>query len=186
MITLQKNQFYEATRGINPEAYRLPMREVLRKTSMVFGVPMYDLMSDRRTRWVARARQAAMGLMRIYSPASTTAIGGVLRRDHTTVLHGLRRFAEFYRGDPDFRKCVTRSYALIEQRAAPASIAPASSLPLTLTAPHALREMSQTTSLEHDSADGVRHMIRRGSAHYGRLLAAEREAPPLELAEELI
>jgi chromosomal replication initiation ATPase DnaA len=53
------------------------------------GIPISDIMSDRRTREISRARHAAMRTVRaLENPKpSTTRIGEWFGRDHATVLY---------------------------------------------------------------------------------------------------
>src|SRR6185437_16380712 len=53
-----------------------------------FGVPMMEMVSDRRARRVARPRQVAMYLSRELTPMSLPGIGKHFGgRDHTTIMH---------------------------------------------------------------------------------------------------
>lgn len=67
-----------------------------------FGVDMHDLNSDRRARHIARPRQAAYLLAKLYTKASLPAIGNRFRRDHTAVMHGICRAKQLIETDPDF------------------------------------------------------------------------------------
>jgi chromosomal replication initiation ATPase DnaA len=59
-----------------------------------YGVSAIDLCSARRPRWIVRPRQVAMHLARTLTLKSLPEIGSRLgERNHTTVLHGLRRIA---------------------------------------------------------------------------------------------
>jgi len=67
-----------------------------------FGVTTLDLMSARRGREVARPRQLAMWLARHTTLLSLPDIGRGFGRDHTTVIHAIKRVEELLRTDPDF------------------------------------------------------------------------------------
>jgi chromosomal replication initiator protein len=57
-----------------------------------FGLKQADLVSERRTRAVARPRQAAMWLAKQLTTRSLPDIGRRFGgRDHTTVLHAVRK-----------------------------------------------------------------------------------------------
>lgn len=57
-----------------------------------FGVALIEMTSDRRSRAVARPRQVAMYLAKELTGRSLPVIGHHFgRRDHTTVLAGIRR-----------------------------------------------------------------------------------------------
>jgi hypothetical protein len=73
--------------------------EVRRAVTLFFDVTDEDL--DRRTRRVrmARIRQIAFYLCRTHTTRSLPAIGRAFDRDHTTVLHGVRRVASLRETD---------------------------------------------------------------------------------------
>jgi hypothetical protein len=57
------------------------------------GISLAELRSTSRSPRLVRARWAAMTAARSETDASLPQIGRILNRDHTTVLHGLRRMA---------------------------------------------------------------------------------------------
>lgn len=68
-----------------------------------YNVSWYDLISLRRTARVVRPRQILMWLARHHTPRSLPEIGRRLGgRDHTTVLHSVRRIDEMMADDPAF------------------------------------------------------------------------------------
>lgn len=64
------------------------------RVSQAFGVSSTDLMSNKRQKHIAIARQAAFLLLRQHSYLSLAAIGELFGRDHTTVLHGVNMAIE--------------------------------------------------------------------------------------------
>lgn len=65
------------------------------EVSRIRGVALNDLLSDRRPVAIVRPRQEAMYLAKTMTPASLPAIGRRLGgRDHTTVMHGVRKISE--------------------------------------------------------------------------------------------
>lgn len=69
-----------------------------------YGLTRIDLLSQRRSRAVARPRQLAMWLAATLTPASLPQIGRRFGdRDHTTVLHARRVTAARLAVDPDLR-----------------------------------------------------------------------------------
>lgn len=65
--------------------------DCVRAAAEVMGVPVRDIMSDRRDRATARPRQIAMWVARRATIATTAVIGRVIGgRDHTTVIYGVR------------------------------------------------------------------------------------------------
>ena len=64
-----------------------------------------DLISDRRTRAVARPRQAAMWLAKQLTTRSLPDIGRRFGgRDHTTVIHAVRRIDQLRAADPQLAR----------------------------------------------------------------------------------
>ena len=66
-----------------------------------YGLRMADMLSARRARAVARPRQVAMYLTKQLTPRSLPEIGRKFGgRDHTTVMHAIRRIEELRALDP--------------------------------------------------------------------------------------
>jgi chromosomal replication initiator protein len=62
---------------------------------------MSDMVSERRSRSVARPRQVAMALSKELTTHSLPEIGDAFGgRDHTTVMHACKRIKELREGDP--------------------------------------------------------------------------------------
>lgn len=76
-----------------PERTRPKINDIQNAICKAFGVYRSDLLSNRRTMPVVRVRQAAMALCKHLTLLSLPAIGKAFGgRDHTTVLHAVRRF----------------------------------------------------------------------------------------------
>lgn len=90
---------------------RRPLPErILDAVSKTTGVGVPALRGRRRTRPVARARQAAYWLLARHTSLSLSAIGARLGgRDHTSVLHGVRRADVLRVGDPAFQTTLARA-----------------------------------------------------------------------------
>ncbi len=74
---------------------RITVDDIQKATSEHYGMRQADLISERRTRAVARPRQAAMWLAKQLTSRSLPDIGKRFGgRDHTTVLHAVRRIEE--------------------------------------------------------------------------------------------
>jgi len=79
---------------------RVTVDDIQKATADHFGLKQADLISERRTRAVARPRQAAMWLAKQLTTRSLPDIGRRFGgRDHTTVLHAVRRIEELKVGD---------------------------------------------------------------------------------------
>jgi chromosomal replication initiator protein len=74
---------------------RITIDEIQRKVADYYKVRMPDLLSARRSREVARPRQIAMYLAKRMTPRSLPEIGRRFGgRDHTTVMHAIKRIDE--------------------------------------------------------------------------------------------
>ena len=81
------------------------MDEIQKAASEHFGLKQADLISETRTRAVARPRQAAMWLAKQLTTRSLPDIGRRFGgRDHTTVLHAVRRIEELRASDPQLSR----------------------------------------------------------------------------------
>jgi len=67
-------------------------KEVIARSAKEFMVTVEELMGKRRTAWLVRARQITM--VRLYTTGRYSAgeIGRRFNRDHTTVLHAIKKF----------------------------------------------------------------------------------------------
>lgn len=64
---------------------------IIKAVCKVFDVPVNQLLSARRNIWVAEARQVAMALTARLTKHSKSQVGAIFVRDHTTVLHAVRK-----------------------------------------------------------------------------------------------
>jgi chromosomal replication initiator protein len=80
---------------------RITVDDIQKATAEYYRLKQSDLLSERRTRALARPRQAAMWLTKQLTTRSLPDIGRRFGgRDHTTVLHAVRRIEELRSGDP--------------------------------------------------------------------------------------
>jgi chromosomal replication initiator protein len=64
---------------------------ISRSIAKSYGIGFNELVSPRRDKYLVRARQEAMWLMKKYTQLSLPHIGRILGdRDHTTVIHGIK------------------------------------------------------------------------------------------------
>lgn len=59
-----------------------------------FDVPLKIIISDKRTRSVVYARHTAMYMVKNKTNLSLAEIGQLFERDHTSVIHALKRMSE--------------------------------------------------------------------------------------------
>lgn len=94
-----------AMRG-GPER-RITVDEIQKTVAEHFNLKQADLLSERRTRSVARPRQIAMYLCKQHTTRSYPDIGRRFGgRDHTTVLHGVRKIEELMPQDDQIARDV--------------------------------------------------------------------------------
>jgi chromosomal replication initiator protein len=82
------------------EPRRVRIEDIQRVVARHYNVSKADLLSSRRTRTIVRPRQIAMYLAKVLTPRSLPEIGRRFGgRDHTTVLHAVRKIEEMMQGD---------------------------------------------------------------------------------------
>ena len=82
------------------EPRRVKIEDIQRVVARHFNVSKADLLSSRRTRTIVRPRQIAMYLAKMLTPRSLPEIGRRFGgRDHTTVLHAVRKIEGLIEGD---------------------------------------------------------------------------------------
>ncbi|WP_031237968.1 chromosomal replication initiator protein DnaA [Asticcacaulis sp. AC466] len=86
---------------------RVTVDEIQKLTADHFGLKQADLLSERRTRSVARPRQVAMWLCKQHTTRSYPDIGRRFGgRDHTTVLHAVKKVEELLQADDQIARDV--------------------------------------------------------------------------------
>ncbi|MEQ8308217.1 MAG: chromosomal replication initiator protein DnaA [Hoeflea sp.] len=82
------------------EPKRVRIEDIQRVVSRHYNVTRQELVSDRRTRVIVKPRQIAMYLAKTMTPRSFPEIGRRFGgRDHTTVLHAVRKIEELINSD---------------------------------------------------------------------------------------
>ena len=101
---------------IQAEHKRITISDIQRKTAEYFDISVNDLLSARRQRAIARPRQIAMFLAKQLTPKSLPDIGRRFGgRDHTTVLHALRRIEELCASNPRVERDVAALRQICQQ-----------------------------------------------------------------------
>jgi chromosomal replication initiator protein len=86
---------------------RITIDEIQRKVAEHYNIRITDMHSARRSRNVARPRQVAMFLAKQLTARSLPEIGRKFGgRDHTTVMHAVRKVEELAQEDPSFAQDV--------------------------------------------------------------------------------
>ncbi len=94
---------------------KLTIDEIQRKVAEYYTLKMSDLLSARRAREVARPRQVAMYLAKKLTPRSLPEIGRRFGgRDHTTVMHAVKRIEELRAADSELNNDVVHLTRLLD------------------------------------------------------------------------
>jgi chromosomal replication initiator protein len=99
-----------------PDQCRVKIEDILRIVGRHYNVARSDLLSPRRSRSVVVPRQVGMYLAKKLTPRSLPEIGRRFGgRDHSTVLHAVRKIEEQLRSDDRLAREVALLIHLIEQ-----------------------------------------------------------------------
>ena len=94
---------------------KISVDEIQRKVADYYAIKLSDLLSARRARDVARPRQVAMFLAKRLTPKSLPDIGRRFGgRDHTTVMHAVKRIEELRADDSELDADIARLTRLID------------------------------------------------------------------------
>ncbi len=86
---------------------RVTVEEIQRKVAEHYNIRLSDLIGPKRVRTIARPRQIAMFLSKELTTRSLPEIGRRFGgRDHTTIIHGVRKVEELRASDPQFAEDV--------------------------------------------------------------------------------
>jgi chromosomal replication initiator protein len=85
---------------------RVTIDEIQKRVAEHFNIRLAEMTSDRRARAVARPRQVAMYLAKQLTTRSLPQIGQKFGRDHTTVMHAVRKIEELKGTDPSLAEDV--------------------------------------------------------------------------------
>ena len=94
---------------------RVTIEEIQKRVAEHFNIRFADMHSARRSRAVARPRQVAMYLAKQLTSRSLPEIGRKFGgRDHTTVMHAVRKVEELRQSDPSFDEDVELLRRMLE------------------------------------------------------------------------
>lgn len=86
----------------------ITIEDIQRKVAERYNIKFSDMASPRRLRTIARPRQIAMYLAKILTPKSLADIGKKFgKKDHTTVMHAIKKVEELSLEDKDFQEEIT-------------------------------------------------------------------------------
>ena len=102
-IAIAEQIVRDLMRGTEPRRVRID--DILRTVSKHYGVNRGDLLSGRRNRSIVRPRQIGMYLAKLLTSRSLPEIGRRFgNRDHTTVLHAIRKVEQLMSDDNQLRE----------------------------------------------------------------------------------
>lgn len=87
---------------------RISVDEIQKTVAEYYNVRVSDLLSKCRAQSITRPRQVAIYLCKELTPKSTPYIGGKFNRDHTTVIHSVRKIKELITSDSELNDDVER------------------------------------------------------------------------------
>lgn len=94
---------------------KLTIEDIQKKVAEYFNIRVADIYSDRRMRQITRPRQVAMFLSKRLTPASLPEIGRKFGgKDHTTVIHAVKKIEELCGQDPAFAEDVRLLQKMLE------------------------------------------------------------------------
>jgi chromosomal replication initiator protein len=83
----------------------ITVEDIHKKVANRYNIKVSDMSSSSRLRSIARPRQIAMYLSKTLTPKSLADIGSKFgKKDHTTVMHAIKKIETLMTSDPDFRE----------------------------------------------------------------------------------
>lgn len=99
---------FVTTTSVDPMHCAPTVADIQRAVAEHYGTRLIDMRSDRMPRQVVRARQVAMYLASRMTTLSSVAIGRQFGdRDHTTVLHGIKKITALQYEDAALRRDIS-------------------------------------------------------------------------------
>ena len=104
-ITIERAEYIVRDLMSSSEPKRIKIDDILKIISKHFGVNRSDLLSNRRNRSIVRPRQIGMYLAKNLTSRSLPEIGRRFgNRDHTTVLHAIRKVEQLMADDTTLKE----------------------------------------------------------------------------------
>ena len=107
---------YGALQDLLPQRAQITVQQVLEAVSKEFGIPAKELQSKRRIKSVVVPRHIGIYLARQHTRMSLEEIGGFFGgRDHSTVLHSIKKGKAMIAEDPEMSERVRRLSGQLER-----------------------------------------------------------------------
>ena len=81
-----------------------PLQAIAEASAAVNQVTIVELFSERRNQNFVYARQEAMYISRMLTGYSFPRIGQYFKKDHTTIIHGIKTVEKRIKADPTLRR----------------------------------------------------------------------------------
>lgn len=104
--------FDQAVSGLDAEqpVKRIKMEDIKRTVAEHFNLAVSEMVSPKRAYAISHPRQIAMYLCRLLTPRSLPEIGRKFNRDHTTVMHALKRVPDRAAQDAEMDAAIRAIY----------------------------------------------------------------------------
>ena len=89
-------------------------KRIIQIVQKYYGIKQEDMLGTRRKRNIARARQMAMYFAHHYAKISHSHMGRLMKKDHSTVMHGIDKITELEKKDGNIMYDVESLRALVE------------------------------------------------------------------------
>lgn len=89
---------------LNSQLRQISMENIQKTVAGYYHIKVSDLKSKSRKTALARPRQMAMAIAKQLTPLSLPDIGEAFERDHTTVIHAIKKIDEMKKSDPRIRE----------------------------------------------------------------------------------
>ncbi len=97
---------------LNSQSRQISIDNIQKAVALYYSIKITDLKAKSRKASLARPRQIAMAISKELTTLSLPEIGSSFERDHTTVIHAIKKIAELKKTDPrireDYTNLVTR------------------------------------------------------------------------------
>jgi hypothetical protein len=91
-IPIKKAPWFRVEKDLGPSSYRtIQVEDVIKAVAYHYGISRNDILSPRRDKDVVRPRQVAAYLSKELTCRSLPEIGRRMDRDHSTIIHSVRR-----------------------------------------------------------------------------------------------
>ena len=98
----------------NDDRKVLSIETIQKEVSNYFGIKIYDIKSSKKQKNIAFPRQISMYLVRRYTGASYPEIGEKFGKDHSTVIHAVKKIENLIKDDLSIKNTINSLSRSIE------------------------------------------------------------------------